>query len=362
MKKQDISSIVSNIFKFLKEIAVLLIPLRKKQKILLMRLKPYLSNSEIRKVKWKLKQKKAEIRVLRKGFSFLICSQDIMPKIVSDEEKINYLNKKIEEKFWDEAIKSFSKRAWQAIPEYIAPNTLGLKHIKQAISLVLASDKKMSLLLVGNPSVDKAEFVLNTKELKKKSQVFSRSLKNAEKKDLLLMDEIGDYTKSTYKKIKEFYLKNDVSMIASASFKNELYDKIPKNFVGKLKMPSNFAYMFDMIFLIKSIDKKRFEELAESIASAKKVEINKKDVRFIRKYLDNLSKKDVSVSKDLTKKVKDFSVYLKKNEEKFAKPVDEKMVRTLMKLIRASAWLEKREKVEEKDLDRVFDIFRKSLE
>ncbi len=341
-----------------KESVMLLAPLNKKKKILLLRLNPYLNKKELNKLKKAIKQKKAQIKVIRKGFSFLVCSRDIMPKIVSEEKELKEINKKIEKKFWNDAIKDFSKRAWQAIPEYIAPNTLGMKHIKQAIALLLAS-KKMSFLLIGNPSVEKDEFLSNAADLTNE-KIDYREIKNAKENFFISIKNVNQ--KPNQKKAEKCMEQKNYKILSSASFKKEQDLETLKDPIRASSLKRDFAYKYNLIFLIKNIDLKKFEELAESIVTAKKVEINKKDVSFICKYLSKITNIEVTISKSLGTKIKNFLVYLKKHEKEFKLPINEKTIETIKELVCASARLDMRHEANEKDLDRVFDIFRKSLE
>ena len=70
---------------------------------------------------------------------------------------------------------------------------------------------------------------------------------------------------------------------------------------------------------------------------------------------------EVDIVDKLKKKIVDFATELKKDEEDFLVEVSPRIIIGILRLTKASARLELRNKVEEKDLERVFKLVKNSL-
>ncbi len=83
-----------------KDYSLLLRPLEKNEKFSLTRLEPYLNQEEYTTVASWLKQNKADVSIVRYGWSFLISGKDHLPKIISKEKYTDALNEKIQKVFF----------------------------------------------------------------------------------------------------------------------------------------------------------------------------------------------------------------------------------------------------------------------
>lgn len=108
-----------------------------------------------------------------------------------------------------------------------------------------------------------------------------------------------------------------------------------------------------LVFHAKKANLKKFSDLAENIILQSSTEINSEDIRFIRRYIDNALKIEVTIPKGLDQRIKTFVIGLMKKSAM--------TVECIVELAKASARLELRDKVEIKDLDRVFEIVKSAV-
>lgn len=279
-----------------RETFMLLRPLSTKEQWGVDSIKEYISEDTAKKIIAAVKQNKAQLKFKKKGFSFLVANKDLIPQL--DSKKFKNLNKEVEKEFYSASFKNFTERAWQALPQYIGPNTLGQLVIKQAICLQLFSLESIKLQIIG--------------------KINSEMLECAEK----------------------------LALNGSANI-----SKVEKQ--GKAK--------FDLSFFTKETKLEEFADIAEKIILGSKAKIKDADIEFLREYINRGREIEVEIPAHLSEKLKKFMVGLKKQEKKLNYKVTPSFVSCVVNLVKASARMELRPEVVSKDLSRVFEVVEKSI-
>ena len=169
----------------------------KHEKFCLSLLRKFLSRSDYRKIYWLLRRDKISVKLKSFGRSFLITDSDIIPKIMSEDEEILKLNRKIRKNFQKYALIEFSKRVKKVLPEYIGPTIPAPKNVKEKIAEALLTGK--SLLIVDETGYAH-RLKSSAEKLGKVSISISRELKDGF--DLVIMtqkEELGEYRELAHK-------------------------------------------------------------------------------------------------------------------------------------------------------------------
>ena len=168
--------------KLLRDSALLARPLHKKEKFQLSKLGYYLNEKDVSRLTNLVRQGKAQVRLVRFGWSFLISGKDLLPRILfvkpekrkfnpdmdveaKDQIWVEEQDKKIRRAFFESSFKEFSERAWASVPQFIAPNLVGLTAIKQATALQLFSLEPVHILLLGDPGTGKTDVIRAASDL-----------------------------------------------------------------------------------------------------------------------------------------------------------------------------------------------------
>jgi DNA replicative helicase MCM subunit Mcm2 (Cdc46/Mcm family) len=314
--------------------ALLARPLSKKEKFDLERISVYLTAEQLKLVKKLVKQKNGKIGFVKKGYSFLLVNKDILPRIDSNLEEAEEINRTIERIYYNEAFKNFVERAWHAIPQYIAPSTIGLKDAKYLTSLLLFTEKSLQVLLLGNVGIGKSEILKDAQKLSEKR--------------IRTVEEI--------KKLED----SEEDLIASLSFRNKMQVYNSSSLKKNVQLSTAQLAKFHLALILKEPDLQRFANIADKILSEERVKVNPMDLSFIKKYVEEARKINVKVPAEIASQIKDFSMTLKEREELLPWPVTGKTVEALLELVKASARAEMRNAAGIKDLDRVFGIINAS--
>jgi DNA replicative helicase MCM subunit Mcm2 (Cdc46/Mcm family) len=151
--------------------------------------------------------------------------------------------------------------------------------------------------------------------------------------------------------------KLNVNITTISKKDSENISKIIKSLGKKINISFNSkAQSFDFVFEAEVFDSNRFIEMAEKIIAGEKYKPNENDINFIKTYINKANKLDPALSSDLSDKIKEFVVKLKKKEKKLPYKVEENTIEGIMSLLKASARVDLREQINTKDLDRVFKI------
>lgn len=297
-----------------KDKLLLLRPLSKKEEWSIESLKEYVSEETAKKIIEKVKQKKAELKFIQKGFSFLVVNKDLVPQL--DSAEFEELNKDIEKEYYTTSFKNFTERAWQALPQYIGPNTLGQLEIKQAISLQLFSTEPVKILILGKIN---AEMLTSARKL----------------------------------------ANSDVQILTNFSADSEA--DFDKSILTKAEKKTKTADKFDLLFYTKVAVLEEFEDIAEKIISGSKAKVKDADIDFLKEYIKHAKSIEAEIPNNLADKLKNYVVSLKKKEDSLKYKVTPAFVACVVSLCKASARMELRAEVQIKDLTRVFEIIDKSI-
>lgn len=387
-------------------------PFSKKEQMKLTRLKEYLKPDEEKKLLTLIKQGKVEIKLKRFDWSFLTSGKNIFPKVLFVPPEKRFLNpdldveiktrtwveeldKKIRSKFLEMRFREFVEKAWQFIPQFIAPNIIGMQHIKEAAVLQLFSKEPTHILLLGDPGTGKTDILRSTAEMSTISafglgsgtsgaglavtvqgkKVMPGLLPRAHQ-GLCCIDELNlmkkeDYA-ALYNAMEKGFITYDkaghhyrfealIKVLATA---NPQGDSFKSYTIQGLKeqMPFDSALLtrFHLTFIVKKASLSEFSAIAEKIVSEDKIKVKLGDLMFLRRYVKYVMPLDVEIPKELADKITEFVTNLKRKESELLFEVTPRTVIGITRLAKASARLEQRALVEAKDLERVFEIINKA--
>ena len=395
--------LATKFFGITKDYSLLLRPLGKNERFSLSRLEPYLNKDEYKLVAAWLKQQKAKISIIKYGWSFLISGKDHLPKLISGEPYTEELNSKIKTIFFRRRFEEFAERAWNAVPQYIAPEMIGNLEIKQAIALQLLSPEPINILLVGNAESGKNELISTTKEVSdhvygtpedgvcaliKNHKIFPgllrqagnnlcivRNLHHMRKDDEVMLYrtlETGYVAYNTRQGRKrhptpaslltEIPIHEPTADVSEPLFTTSRQATPGSGNPSPLLLDPYMVSKFHCTFFVKPVGLQSFSEIAEKLIMEHKITIKENDADFIKKYCRFAKNLQVEIPQTWAEKIKEFAVKLKEEKElQLPYKISSQLVVGLVRLVKASARSELRTIVEAKDLDRVFRIYEKSM-
>jgi DNA replicative helicase MCM subunit Mcm2 (Cdc46/Mcm family) len=398
--------------KLFRDSAFLARPLRKKEKFQLSKLGYYLNEKDVSRLTNLVKQGKVQVRIVRFGWSFLISGKDLLPRILfvkpekrkfnpdmdveaKDQIWVEEQDKKIRQAFFESSFKEFSERAWTSVPQFIAPNLVGLTAIKQATALQLFSPEPVHILLLGDPGTGKTDVIRAASDLSPVSsfglgsgtsgaglavtvqgkQVLPGLLPMANG-GLCAIDELNLMKKDDYAALynamekgfvsydkggKHYKFDAKIKLIATANPVGDKFESYGLEQVKKqLPFDSALLSRFHLTFLVKKASLERFAEIAEKLIAGDKVKANKNDMLFIRRYVRYANRLDPKLPHALAEKVKSFVTDLKEKENELPFEITPRTVVGITRLLKASARIDLRAEIDVKDLDRVFTIVSKT--
>ncbi len=368
-----------------KDYSLLLRPLEKNEKFSLTRLAPYLNQEEYATVASWLKQNKANVSIVRYGWSFLISGKDHLPKIISKEKYTDALNEKIQRIFFQWRFQEFAERAWGAVPQYVAPEMIGNLEIKQAAALQLFSPEPLHVLLIGSQESGKNEIINTVKEISdyaygtpedgvciiiKDKKIFPGLLRRAGN-GLCIVKNLARLRKDDevilYRTLETGYVSYNTKLgrkrhHVAGSILTEVTPREPAE-ADKNALPLDpyLVSKFHIAFFVKQASLQSFSEIAEKLILEHKITIRKNDMDFIKKYARFAKNRLVEIPPDLAEKIKEFAVRLKtEREPQLPYKISPQLVVGIVRLAKASARMELRNLVNAADLDRVFRIYDKA--
>jgi len=398
--------------KLLRDSVLLAKPLSRKEKFIFSKVQPYLKENETFRLQSAIKQGKAKIKLNRYGWSFLISGNDLRPKIhfikpekrrfnpdynveVKQQLWIEELDKRIRRKFFESNFREFAEKAWLAVPQFIAPNIMGLKHVKEAAALQLFCKEPTHVLLLGDPGTGKTDILRSTADLSPisvfglgsgtsgvglavtvKGKFVSPGLLPKADLGLSCIDELNLMKKNdyaalynamekgfiTYDKGGHHYRFNArVRVLATGNPKGDKFTTYDlENVKAQLPFDSALLSRFHLVFLVKKASLTEFAQIAEKIISEDKVKVNLADILFLKNYIRFALKLDAEIPQNLADKIKNFVTSLKEKEAELPFEITPRTVIGITRFAKASARMELRSIVEGKDLERVFNIVTKA--
>lgn len=380
----------------------LLFPLSKKDKRNLDTVSPFLEIHDFKKVKKLLKLGKIGIAYSSFKISNKLIDDEHYPTLnpaVEDAEIVELTkvwNNILEEEARRKKYKAFSQLAEQRIRKFIAPHIVGMEEVKESAMLQLFSTDKVHILLLGDPSTGKTDILRAVNDLAPISSYglgsgtssagLTVTFKGNEMiKGLLLManngicciDELnlmrardrGSLLNAmekgfiTYHKgNKHVKLDANISLLATANPKGDKFvGRTTETWLKQIPFDPALLSRFHLVFFIRRPNTKQFINIAKKIVSQREKNMEINDALFIRDYIEFSQMVEVSFDEKLKKKIVDFATKLKKDERKFLIEVTPRLILGIMRLAKASARIKLRNKVEEKDLNKVFNLYEKSL-
>ena len=388
------NNILKKAANLIKDSTLLLRPLKKKEKWDIKRLQEYLSKEDLKFVLKSIKQNKARIELSKLNFSFLISGKDILPVLVSEDERFQEINEKIEEKFYEKLFEEFSSRAYDVLFHYVASDIIGLANLKKAVILQLFSDFPLHILIIGETGSGKEEILNSIRRLAPKasyglgSGVSSAGLSlslRGKKVILGLLPKanegiccISELNLIKKKDISQLYSAMENGFVKYNNIKREAYVRIlataePKNgdfksysltqIKKQIPFNSSFLSKFHLIFIEKKPNPNEFKVIAEQIITESvKKKISVDEYNFIKKYINYCSNVHVKIPKQLSEQIKSFVLGLKDMEKRLPYSITPNLIKGIVSLIKASARSELRTEVQTKDLERVFSIIRDNMQ
>ncbi len=362
----------------------------------LSRMSYLLSKPDLNAVERLLKQKKISIEMKRiKTIEMDYPSIQSLDREVDDI--VQDLNDSIKEKIKEDSSDEFSSKAFERIAQLIAPNIVGMEHVKKAAVLQLFAVDHLHILLLGDPGTGKTDILRSVASLHPissfglgsgttgaglavtvKGNEISKGLLPMADGGIACIDELNlmkeDSRAAMYNAMEKGFITYDkggkhhkfdarVSVIATANPKG---DKFTAKDIGGLKkqLPFDSALLtrFHLVFLIKKPDKEAFKEIARGILKNKKVEISKEDLIFVKDYVAKANEiKDVHIPPSVEHHIVDAVAEIKTHEEDYLIEISPRLVVGLQRMVKASARAEMRKTADKRDIDRVREILTTSL-
>ncbi|MFH1589129.1 MAG: ATP-binding protein [archaeon] len=380
----------------------LLWPLSKKNERDLENIKPYLEINDFKKVK----------KLLKLGhIGITYSSLKVSPKLIEDEtfpnitqaveskellKTITTWNNLIEEEARHKKYEEFAKVAEKKIKEFIAPHIIGLDEAKESALLQLFSIDHVHVLLLGDPSTGKTDILKSISDLAPissyglgsgtsaaglgvtfKGNEMIKGLLPLADKGICCVDELNLMRERergallnamekgfiTYDKgNKHVKLDARINMLATANPKGDKFvGRTKETWLKQIPFDPALLSRFHLVFFIRKPDTKQFIDIAKKIVTQREQNLELNDSLFIRDYIEFSQMIDIKFDEKLKSKIVDFSAKIKKDEAKFLVDISPRQILGIMRLTKASARMELRNQVTEKDLQRVFNLFEKSL-
>ncbi len=372
-----------------------LIPLSSRKKRQLKLFSRFLSDFNLKKVKKLMKLNVVGTFMTSLNTQFKLGSFPQFSPIVTDIEIKNIIddiNRKVLYSAEKKAYQRFSEQAKTEISKFLGRNLKGYKDIIKAASLLLFSKDTVHLLIIGDPGTGKTEVLRAVEEISPNSQFglgsgvsgvgltgttkgkeFIPGLLVKADKGICCIDELNLMMKKdhasllnamekgfiTYNKGKTHKrLNTRVRVLATANPKGDRFVGKGTN-ITKTQLPFDEALLsrFHLMFVVRKPSLKEFKEITKHIAS-KKQKYGVEDISFLKEYVDYADALKVSFPESLKEKVVDFIQELKEQEEHILREVSPRLVKAIIRLSKASARLELRHRVEEKDLNFVLKIIK----
>lgn len=370
----------------------LLRPLSEEEKQCLELLK---EEPEFQTLKNLIKQKKISLDI--KNFNLSITEDYEYYQLASQDQELNELidktNIKLKKLSQQEVFKQFAEHAFNIIPNSIAPSIQGLDSIKRALTLQLFASENIHILLVGDTGTGKTDLLKSVNSLAQHSVYGSGSNVNlaytlaAESiqpgilaradKGICAIDDLNLTRRDERSALisameKGFVTINKLALqakfdarirlLAASNAVGSIFSRTMESMKKQIPFESSFLQKFNLIFIIRQAD------IVRSTHAAKKSElepsIKSEDLSFVKDYIQyaETTIPEVTINPNFEQQANDLVNLLKKRDYKYLLEVTPKFSETLIKLSKASARLELRNEVTQKDFDGAKLILELSLQ
>lgn len=380
----------------------LLWPLSRQKKRALERVKEYLDIKDFKKLKLFLKLGKIGIAYSSLKVSEKLIKDQTFPTINPAIESIEtskfskIINDIIEQKVREQKYEEFAKSAGKKFKKFLATHIVGLDEVKEAVILQLFSTDKVHILLLGDPGTGKTDILRAVDEIApissyglgsgtssagltatfKGNELIHGLLPMADN-GICCVDELNlmrardrgallnamEKGFITYDKgNKHVKLDTRISLLATANPKGDKFvGRTTETWLKQIPFDPALLSRFHLVFFTRKHNTKEFIDIAKKLVSEREKNLQLNDALFIRDYIEFSHLIDVSFDDKLKKQIVDFAAKLKKDEDKFLIEVSPRLILGIIRLVKASARVELRIKVEQKDIDKVFKLYETSL-
>ncbi len=362
-------------------------------------IKEILDKQDLKKIKNLLKDKSISFAQTQIGTSYVAdapfptIDPSVADKQVTDFTEL--MNKTISSYFKIRAFHEFAPNAREVILKKIANNITGLDKVKEAALLQLFSEQ-LHILLLGDPGVGKSDIIRAVQDVApissfglgsgtssaglavtKKGNEMLPGLLPLAHEGIAIIDELNlmksEDRASLYNAMEKGFVTYDkagqhrtfdakVNVLASANPKKDKFIGVRvEDLKNQVPFDSALVTRFHLVFLIKRPGVVQFSEIAKKIAEQSKNKTNPRNLQFIKDYVDYAKTIDVEFPKNFQKEVVEFSKELKQNENNYLVEISPRMIIGLIRLAKASARVDLRNKVEKHDLEKAKDIIKTSL-
>ncbi len=391
---------LSYFLEFLKHAVYTFRPLSCHEKAGISEVLKHITKKDVSRVKTLVRRKILKIEMKSMPYSALITDTLKYPSciVLDDDRKIvvDEFNSKIKESLDEKIQEEFKTNAFNKTISLIAPKIVGFDNIKKAAALQLFSSDPFHMLLLGDPGTGKTDILRAAENLAPISSfglgsgtsgtgLTTTVLGNEVKKGILsladgglaLIDELNLMKKEdraglynamekgfiTYDKGGHHYkFPANCSLLASANPKKDTvigHDM----FAIKKQLPFEPALLsrFHLVFLVRKQDIEQFMEIADEVLTGKHKEVSKADAEFMKKYVEHARKINVRFPEKFNDDIKAFVLKVRLKEKQMLFDVTPRFVIGLKRLIEASARMELRDCVLEKDVKRVIEMYVQAL-
>jgi replicative DNA helicase Mcm len=326
-----------------------------------------------------------------------------LPKLVvkkdnaETRELVEEIRAAIDESTKKTLFAEFSRTIHDRCSQIIAPNIVGFETVKKAVALQLFSPEHIHILLLGDPGTGKTQILSAATELAPvsamglgsgtsgvglavtvKGNEVVKGLLPMANNGLCAIDELNlmkeESRASLYNAMEKGFVSYDkgghsfkfdakVSVLATANPKG---DKFTGTTVEQLKkqLPFDAALLtrFHLTFLVRKHDIEEFKRITKALLQRGKTDLSEKEKRFLKDYVEHVhSLGEISIPKRFEQEIVDFIADIKENERKYLVEISPRMVVGFTRLAKASARMELRKEVAEKDVKLVKQIVAESL-
>ncbi|MBS3176048.1 ATP-binding protein, partial [Candidatus Woesearchaeota archaeon] len=291
----------------------------------------------------------------------------------------------------------FAENAHHALPQLIASHIVGMEDIKAAVALQLFAKDPVHILLLGDPGTGKTDILRSAADLAPiatfglgsgttgaglvgtyKGFEFSPGLLPQAHQGICAIDELNllkeESRAGLYNAMEKGFVTYDkggthermnavVNILATANPKGDRFVETRRLWDVKKQIPFDPALMtrFHLVFLVNKPNTLQFEQIAKSITEKSFDDATEADTQFIKNYIAQAKKLNVRFPKDLEQDIVTFVQLLKKQERTFLVEITPRTVVGFMNMVKASARMNFRPKVEKQDIERVKLIFNRCL-
>lgn len=375
-----------------------IIPLSRDETARIERLREILDEQDFKNTQSLIRQRRAKI--VSEKIQFRKFSVDTLKlKSIQDEDKkaVDDINSKLIKHGKAQLWNQISPRFFDTIKSVLAPSIYGFDIVRRAILMQFFSPESIHILLMGDPGTGKTVFLQSVSSVfpitsfglgsgtsgaglsvTVKGNQVSKGLLAMADKGLCCIDELNLMKKedraSLYSAMEKGFITYDkggkhyrfdarISLLATANprgdrFTGETMEEIRK------EVPFDPALLtrFHLVFFIKRPSVDRFMQISRRIIKEeKKPKLGDDEIKLFQDYILNAREIEVSLPKDIETKLMETVKKLKEQEINSLVDITPRTVIGMIRMAKASARMELREIVEEKDLKLAEEILVASI-